>query len=173
MLDGLIRLLEWLGDKWETNLAPYCIINDYEGGVLMRLGKFHKELKTSWNWKIPLVDSIITTNIKTNTFEIQNVNVTTSDNKTITVSGVIEFEITDVKSYLIDYNDSDTNVVDLAKGIISNYLTDCEWEDIKTKPTLTKIKNKLKNRFSEMGVDVKDFMFGSISTTRTFTLIKD
>lgn len=173
MLDGFIKLLEWLGDKWENNLSPYCIVADYEGGVLMRLGKFRKVLKPSLNWKIPLVDSIITTNVKTNTFEIQNVNITTSDNKTITVSGVIEFEIVDVKAYLINYNDSESNIIDLSKGIISNYLTDCDWEDIKTKPTLTKIKNKLRNRFSEMGIDVKDFMFGSISTTRTFTLIKE
>lgn len=173
MLDGLIRLLEWLGDKWETNLSPWCILNDYEGGVLMRLGRYRKDLKNGVNLKIPLVDSIVTNNIKTNTFEIQNVNVTTIDNKTITVSGIIEFDITNVKAYLIDYNDAETNVLDLAKGIISDYLTGCDWEDIKKKTTSTKIKNKLKNRFSEMGINVKDFMFGSISTTRTFTLIKD
>ena len=173
MLDGLIRLLEWLGDKWETNLAPYFILAEYEGGVLLRLGRYKKELKKGSNWKIPLIDTIVTTNVMTNTYAISNVNITTLDNKTISVSAVLEIDIFDVKSYLIDTNDADTNAADLARGIIADYLTDCTWEEVKDKKTLTKIKNKLKPEFAEMGISVNKLLFGDIAITRTFTLIKE
>jgi regulator of protease activity HflC (stomatin/prohibitin superfamily) len=173
MLDGLIRLLEWLGDKWETNLSPYFIISDYEGGVLLRLGKYKKTLKRGSNWKYPLIDSIVSTNIAINTYAISNVNITTLDNKTVTVSGILEIDIFDVKKYLIDINDADSNAADLARGIIADYLSDCTWEEVKDKKTLTKIKNKLKPEFAEMGITVRKLLFGDIAITRMYTVIKE
>jgi regulator of protease activity HflC (stomatin/prohibitin superfamily) len=173
MLDGLIRLLEWLGNKWESSVTPYFIVAEYEEGVLLRFGKYKKNIVAGSNWKFPFIDYTLSTNIMTNTYAISNVNITTLDSKTITISAVLEIDIFDVKAYLIDTNDADTNAADLARGIIADYLTDCTWDEVKDKKTLTKIKNKLKPEFAQMGINVNKLFFGDIAITRTFTLIKE
>ena len=56
MLDGFIKLLEWIGEKWRDYLSPIIILRDYEAGVLLRIGKYRKNLKVGLNWKVPIID---------------------------------------------------------------------------------------------------------------------
>lgn len=173
MLDGLIRLLEWVGDKWRDYISPFCIIRDYEGGVLMRLGHYKHNLKKGINWKLPIIDEVHTVLISIDTFHIANINVTTTDGKMISIGAIVEFEITDVKKYLIDMNDASSNSHDMARGIIADYVTDCTLEEVKDKKTLTKIKNKLKNEFDDLGINVRKLLFGDIIVTKALTIFKD
>ena len=173
MLEGIIRLLEWIFEIGKDYISPFCVLPEYQGGVLMRMGKYKKNLSHGINWKIPLVDAIHTVITTADTFHIANVNVTTIDTKTINVGAVIEFEIVDVKKYLIDMNDADSNAHDIARGVIADYITDCTWEEIKDKKTQTKIKNKLKAELAILGINVKSLLIADIAITKTFTLIKE
>ena len=173
MLDGFIRLLEWVGEKWRDYLSPLVIIRSYESGVLMRLGRYNKDLTVGLNWKFPFIDEVHTVITTVDTFHVAAVDITTLDAKQVSVEPIIKFEITDPKKYLIDENDASSNLHDITRGIIADYLTDCEWEDIKKKTTLTEIKNKLKSECDEMGVKIFKVYFGRIVTTRMFTVFKE
>ena len=62
---------------------------------------------------------------------------------------------------------------DISRGIIADYLSDCEWNDIKERKTLTAIKNALKTECDELGVKVYRVYFGRIVTTKMFTVFKE
>lgn len=173
MLDGFIRVVEWVLEKGEEHILPFCIVAEYEGGVLLRFGRYKKNLKKGINWKIPLVDYIISTYVTIDTLSLSNVNITTTDSRTITVGAAIEFDVYDVKKYLIDMNDARSNLIDISRGILADYLTDCKWHEIKDKKNLTKIKNKLKKETLNIGVDIKRVLITDIALTTTYTLIKD
>lgn len=173
MLDGLIKLFEWVMEKWRDYLSPLILLRSYESGVLLRNGHYKKDLHTGWNFKYPIIDNIHTVIRTIDTFHVVAVDITTLDSKQVSVEPIIKFEITDPKKYLIDVNQAADNLHDIARGIIADYLTDCEWEDIKKKTTLTAIKNALKSEFDEMGVKVYKVYFGRIVTTRIYTVFKE
>jgi regulator of protease activity HflC (stomatin/prohibitin superfamily) len=173
MLDGLIRFFEWLTEKGIDHFSPIFIVSEYESGVLLRLGKYKKNLSVGVNFKIPLFDAIFKVIKTMDTFHINPVDITTLDNKQVSVEPIIKFEIIDPKKYLLEANEAAGNIHDISRGVIADYLTDCDWEEIKKKTTLTKIKNALKNECDDMGLVIHKVYFGRIVTTRMFTVFKE
>lgn len=173
MLDGFIKLLEWIMEKWRDYISPVIVIRCYESGVLLRLGKYNNDLHEGLNWKIPLIDEIHTANKAIDTFHVLAVDITTLDGKQVSVEPIVKFDIIDPKKYLLDVNNGADNLHDITRGIIADYLTDCEWDDIKRKTTLTAIKNAMKKECDEMGINIYKVYFGRIVTTKMFTVFKE
>ncbi len=173
MLDGLIRIFEWLADIWKDYVSPVMVLRCYESGVLLRLGKYKKELKEGINWKLPIIDEVHTIIKTIDTFHVSPVDITTADGKQVSVEPIVKFDIVDAKKYLIDVNNGADNLHDITRGIIADYLTDCDWDDIKRKTTLTAIKNALKKESEDMGVNISKVYFGRIVTTKMFTVFKE
>lgn len=172
MLDKLIDILVAF---WEQ-VNPFVIIDHYEAGIHMRLGRKVRDMDIGFHFvplKLLFIDKVLTVHTKKDTFHVSNVNVTTTDSKTVSVGAIIEYEVVDPTLYLIETNDAMSNMHDIARGVIADYLTDCTWEEIKQKPTLTKIKNRMKPQFQDMGVSIKQILFGDIAQSRTFTIFKD
>jgi len=175
MLDGniLISTLEWVGEKWKDYISPVIILRCYEGGVLLRIGKYKHELKEGWNWKLPIIDEIHTVIKTIDTFHVAAVDITTLDGKQVSVEPIIKFDIVDFKKYLVDTNNASDNLHDVVRGVIADHLTDCNWDEIKDKKTLTQIKNKLKNEADDVGVNIIKVYFGRVVTTKMFTVFKE
>ena len=173
MSEGLIRIFEWIAEIWRDYLSPVLVLRCYESGVLLRLGKYNRNLKEGINFKIPLIDEVHIVISTIDTFHISPVDITTIDNKQVSVEPIIKFDITDPKKYLVDVNEAAGNIHDIARGIIADYLTDCTWDDIKKKTTLTAIKNALKKECDDMGINIYKVYFGRIVTTKMYTIFKD
>lgn len=173
MSEGLIRIFEWIAEIWRDYLSPVLVLRCYEGGVLLRLGTYRKNLKEGINFKLPLIDEVHVVITTIDTFHISPVDITTMDNKQVSVEPIIKFDIIDPKKYLVDVNEAAGNIHDIARGIIADYLTDCTWDDIKKKTTLTAIKNALKKECDDMGINIYKVYFGRIVTTKMYTIFKD
>jgi regulator of protease activity HflC (stomatin/prohibitin superfamily) len=173
MSEGLIRIFEWIAEIWRDYLSPVLVLRCYEGGVLLRLGTYRKNLKEGINFKLPLIDEVHVVITTIDTFHISPVDITTMDNKQVSVEPIIKFDIIDPKKYLVDVNEAAGNIHDIARGIIADYLTDCTWDEIKKKTTLTAIKNALKKECDDMGINIYKVYFGRIVTTKMYTIFKD
>ena len=141
--------------------------------LVVKLGTYKKNLKEGINFKIPLIDEVHVVITTIDTFHISPVDITTIDNKQVSVEPIIKFDIIDPKKYLVDVNEAAGNIHDIARGIIADYLTDCTWDDIKKKTTLTAIKNALKKECDDMGINIYKVYFGRIVTTKMYTIFKD
>lgn len=168
----LISTAEWVGEKFKDYISPIVVLRCYEGGVLLRLGKFKRELKEGINIKIPFIDEVHTVVKTEDTFQLSPVDITTLDGKQVSVEPIIKFAIHDSKKYLIDVNDAASNLKDIARGVVADYLTDCTWDQMKEKKTLTAIKNFLKKEGDELGVTIYKVYFGRILTTKVYTVLK-
>lgn len=173
MISGFIKFLEWVAEKCKDYISPVLILRCYESGVLLRLGTYKKDLKEGINWKIPIIDEVHTVISTIDTFHVLPVDITTKDNKQVSVEPIIKFDIVDPKKYLIDTNVASDNLHDVSRGTIADYLSDCEWEDIKKKTTLTAIKNALKKECDDMGINIYKVYFGRIVTTKIYTVFKE
>ncbi len=153
---------EWLREILSQSLDYlkfFVIVNQYEEAILLSWGKFKRVRTPGTYLKWPIRDYYYHVIVTFDTISIDEVNITTADNQTISIGCVIEYGIKDVVKFLIDTNEAKGNMRDIARGVISNTLEDLTWEDVKKKTTLNAIRKKLTSKYEDMGVDVKDVMF--------------
>lgn len=170
MIDGLVKLFDWLGEKWSDHLSPFIVIRDFEAGVRMRLGRRLGRLHVGVNWKWPLLDEVHTCLIKPDTFRVMNTTITTIDGKTAAFGAIVEYQITDPEKYLLDYNEALVNMHDFARGSVAQQLMDCSWEDCKKESTWKKIASTLRRECKPMGIEIIQVQFGDIVQVRAMTL---
>lgn len=127
-------------------------------GVKIRWGKNPVVLEPGFHFVIPFeIDHIKTCIVKPEWVSTNSVHLTTTDLKTIVVSPIIKYIITDAVAWLYGENDAPTNLHDATRFCTSDILTDCTWEECMTKPVWTKIKNKIRDKVKGLGVDIEDY----------------
>lgn len=163
------KLIDLIISVWH-DFKPVIFILQYKEGIMLRAGKFHRVLKPGWHLKIPFVDQYLDENVKLDTMQITEVNITTLDGKTATIGCEFELCITDIYTALIDTNDWRSNLHDMCQGILSEHLEDLNWEEIKKKTTKNSIAKKIETKASEMGITTSNFNFTNKATSRVFKL---
>ena len=164
------KLWEIIAQAW-THLSPFMVVHQYELGVRTTLGKLSSgTLNPGLHLKIPIVDKIYTAIVTMDTLDIQPINITTSDNITITVGAVLEFEIVDIIKYIIDTNEARSNTHDITRGLIADYLVDCTYDECKKRTTNNAITKRVSKKCEEMGIKVNTLTFTDMAVTRAFKL---
>jgi len=162
MFDKIIELAK---EFWHY-LCPFFIVSHFEGAILLRFGHYKKTYGRGIWWKWPLIDEIHSCIITTDTLAITAVNITTTDNMTITVGAVLEYEIFDPYLFLVETNEAKTNAHDLCRSAIADYMADIEWAKCKNKRTVTEINKKVTIKCEQMGIRVKSFMLTDLCLSR-------
>jgi regulator of protease activity HflC (stomatin/prohibitin superfamily) len=168
---GLEGFGEWITktiDQLSDYIKPWVVVNHYSEAIVLRFGVYHRTLKPGTHLKWPIIEYPLTWNVKEETMESKPLTITTLDNETISIGGVVTYEIHDLKKFLLDNNDSPSNMSDSMSTRISSHLEDVSWEDIKKKVTRNAIKRALTTKYLDFGVTVKDFDFSDKCKTRAF-----
>lgn len=164
------RLADFLVVSWEY-ITPFYIINIYESGVVLRLGKYHRTVGAGLRWKWPLIESVLSTNIAVTTMELRAQTLTTKDNKSIVISSVVKYKITDVKPYLLEIWDSVDVISDTTMGAIKKVVTTTDYADLTGAEK--KVLRRVKGQVSEFGVEVLNVVFADQGAIRSIRLITD
>lgn len=163
---GVVEFFKWLYEQAEMYIFPFTIINTYERGVRLTFGKNPQLVMPGFRFKLPFFQAIFTEIITPDTLQAKCVHVTTTDGKTVSVSPCIEYTKEDVIKWIVDNNESHTNLHDILRAIVADYCTDLTWDECKKKTTCTAIKNRLNKRIESMGATVHQVMFTDISQSR-------
>lgn len=166
----LIQALDYLENKWTVYLSPFVFVRSYESGVLLLLGKYRRTLKTGINWKFPYPFNEAHTCLKEPETIHAEVTITTSDNKTLNIKVIGEYEITDPRIWILEANDAATNIKDLLEGYSADILVDSTSEEINKKGIKTKIKNKLNEEVSTLGARFNRILFSKNVITKSISL---
>jgi regulator of protease activity HflC (stomatin/prohibitin superfamily) len=126
MLDKLFDIFHAV---WEEK--PYVIIMQYQRGVFYRFGKYKRTIPAGMYGKIPLIDHVSIHSIAWETIELDVQSFNTSDNKSVSVKGIVKFRITNVAKYDINVLNAKSAISDVIMGIIINQLKDKTWADIR------------------------------------------
>jgi len=71
------------------------VINQFEKGVVLRLGKFKSVAEPGLNLILPYIESLITVDVREKVIQVEPQEVITKDNVTVTVDAVIYFKVID------------------------------------------------------------------------------
>lgn len=105
-------------------LPRLSFIRPNESGVFLRLGHYRKTVSEGWYVLLPLIDDIISLVVMPQVINLPNQSVTTRDSVSVAVSGAIEYSITDAKKALLEVQNFDASLQNLAMGIISEYVNE-------------------------------------------------
>lgn len=169
----LTKFIEFLWNVAEKYIFPWVILREYEAGVILRLGKYHRNLKKGWNWKMPLFEEPWTCVIKPETVETKKFTVTTKDNHTVTMSIIGQYSIIDPKKWLLEANDAASNVMHHLVMVAADYITDYDYEKLKKDTAYNPIRKKLNKEIEYLGAEFLIVGYGSIAKTTPISLINN
>lgn len=78
------------------------IINQYERGVVQRLGRFRKILDPGLHVIIPYIDTMRSVDVRTTPMDVPKQEVITKDNVTVNVDAVVYFRVIDAKKAVFE-----------------------------------------------------------------------
>ena len=153
------------------SIKVITVIDQWEEGVQLRMGKFLRVVKPGWWLHRPFsIDEFFTLNVKPTAGELDEQALTTLDHKDIVVKGVIMWSIFDIKKAILDVEDVDNTLGDIALGIIQDTVENQDWEYLRTEDCRKDIKKKIQQQARKWGVTVSSFKWQSIVQARTYKL---
>lgn len=168
----ITKLFEWLWDLCERYIMPFVIIRDYEKGVLLLLGKYHKNLRPGLNWKFPLIHESLTCLSKKETIEFKPITVVIKGGDVIAIGLIGGYEVVDERKFLIEANDAVSNISHHFIMTCSDEITDSTLESLLSKTTpYTNMKRKINVEIDYLGAKFFTIGYSSITKTRPISLI--
>jgi regulator of protease activity HflC (stomatin/prohibitin superfamily) len=164
------RIIDFIAASWNL-LRPLLVISDFEGGVVLRFGRFHRELGPGLHWKLPLADNAIVTSTVTTTMALRPQTLTTRDDLTIVVSAIVKYHISDVRAYLLDIWDSADVINDLTLGTIREIVASVDYTDLRGHVIEEQVLIHIRDEASRYGVDIHKVTFSDLGKVRSLRLI--
>lgn len=168
-MEIIAHLIEFIKQFW-ANVIPFYIINEYEHGVVLRMGKFHKSIEAGFIWKIPFFDTVIHCHNTVTTMAIKNQSLTTKDEHQITIEAIVKYKIINAKKYLLEVEDSIDAINDITQGKIKQLVTSVTWSELRELKD-EQIKDLVEAESKQWGIKIYYITITSLVKTRVYKLI--
>jgi len=155
------RLLEILSE-----VPPFVMIDEDEGAIRLRLGKYEKTLTPGFHWRIPLYHSVRRIPVRPQwmTLRPQTIN-------SIVVEAMVQYDVEDPAKAMLNVLDFDDDIVELSMGSVGDYLISSQ------NPTAAELKavlfEELAQEAEEWGLNILTVKISSFTKARAIRLIGD
>lgn len=169
MLDKLVELLKQF---WRF-LIFFDTMPEYEGGVVLRLGKYNRDAKPGWNWIWPfMIEKVLSTTVVAETMVTAPQSLLTKDGKALVISTVITFTKPDPKLFLLTINGGDRVIEDAAYGVISELIMKNSLVELGTMDVANELSIKMRRFAKRYGVEIQRVQIADFTVTRSLRLMQ-
>jgi regulator of protease activity HflC (stomatin/prohibitin superfamily) len=123
------------------------------------------------HWKWPFVDEVVTENVFITTVRLQPQTVTTQDNQSVVLAGVVRYRVVDVEMYQTRIGDQHDVLIDTAMGAVLRAAREMTFEQLCDDPPESKIASNIRRQVKDFGMGVESFTFTDIGRIRSIRLI--
>lgn len=167
MMQTIIELLE----RCFELLIWWTIVQPWEQGIRVRLGKQRKRLTPGIHFKIPYADTIFKQPVRRLYTNFGPISVTTKDSHTLTLSGSLGYVVRDLDTLYDRLQHAEDGIHAIIAGAVTEYvaahdLADCAPEDI-----INGARRLF--RLRRFGLSVAQFVLTSYAKVRVIRLITD
>ena len=167
MLDKLVDLLVRFG----MDMLPFVIIEQWNGAVHLRYGKFIKVLYPGIHFKIPFFDSVIECPVITQSVNLPSQTLTTFDEQSIVLKSIIRYKVSNIQTYLLSVMHANDVLIDTTQGMIRDVVELTTWEDlVDVNETIT---NKVKEYVVRWGIEVEAVTITDLGIVKSFRIFGD
>lgn len=100
------------------------IINQYEKGIILRLGKYQSTADPGVTFLMPFIDSMVKVDMRERVINVMPQEVITQDNVSVVVDAVIYYKVTDPVKAEFEIEDFDIAATTLAQANLRNIIGD-------------------------------------------------
>ena len=152
MLEPVFDFLAGLRDE----LTPWVIIDAFEGGVLLRLGKYKKTLGPGFHWRLPFVDDAVTQITNWIQLNIPCQTLTTQDGKAVNISYTVDYRIVDAKPAILELCDVREKIGQTVVRLVAQAVFENVWEDCLILDLSGSIRDDLAEIMAPLGVEIAE-----------------
>lgn len=113
-------------------LRSIRIVNQYEKGVVERLGRYHRTTPPGIQFLVPFLDSMRKVDMREKVIDVPPQEVITEDNVVVTVDAVVYYTVTDPVRVLYQVQDFQLATIKLAQTNLRNVIGDMELDETLT-----------------------------------------
>jgi len=167
----LEQLLDLIRDFWDR-IFPFSIVPQYESGLVLRFGLYHRQPKSGFVWKWPFIEEVITCRNTTTTMNVEPQTLTTKDGKNVIVSSIVKYRIVDPKIFLLEVEDAFDAIADICQGETKRLIVDRTWDECTTNDLDNEIQKKTKSSAKRWGIDVDLVTITELAIVRSYRLLQ-
>lgn len=112
-----------------TLAKSFRIIQQYEKGIVMRLGKYASTQNPGLTLLVPFIDRIIKVDMRERVINVEPQQVITKDNVTVSVDAVVYYKVVDPVKAEFEVEDFDTACTTLAQTNLRNLIGDMSLDE--------------------------------------------
>ena len=167
MFDKLVDLLV----RFSMDILPFVIVEQWNGAVQLRCGKFIKVLSPGIHFKIPFFDSIIECPVITQSVNLPSQTLTTLDDESIVLKSIIRYKVSNIQTYLLSVMHANDVLIDTTQGIIRDVVERTTWNDlVDVNETIT---NEVKEYVVRWGIEVEAVTITDLGIVKSFRIFGD
>ena len=167
MLDKLVDLIVRFG----MDMLPFVIVEQWNGSVQLRFGKFIKVLYPGIHFKIPFFDSVIETPVITQSVNLPSQTLTTLDDESIVLKSIIRYKVSNIQTYLLSVMHANDVLIDTTQGIIRDVVERTTWNNlVDVNETIT---NEVKEYVVRWGIEVEAVTITDLGIVKSFRIFGD
>lgn len=125
-MEGIVK---WIADIFRS-FQWWAVVNLWERGVRVRLGKSATLLEPGWHWRIPIADKVWVFNNRLRLTSFPAQTLTTLDQRTITVAGLVGFRITDPLAAMQSLQQPEFSCAALTQTAVTEYVCSREFGEL-------------------------------------------
>jgi regulator of protease activity HflC (stomatin/prohibitin superfamily) len=170
MLDRLVELIINCLEMFRF----WHVLDPYEEGLQLRLGKFHRLLPSgAIYFVLPFgIDRCMAANVVPTTKSLGDESITTTDGKSVGFHAVCTYQVRDIKKALLDIEDVDHGVRDACSGEIGRVLRESTWAEIMAPEMLEKLTAACRKRGFRFGIEIMSVQLAGVSLVRSIRLMQ-
>ena len=111
-------------------IRSFRVLNEYERGVIFRLGRLVGAKGPGLILLVPLIDKMVKVDMRTVTMDVPPQDVITRDNVTVKVNAVVYFRIIDAPKAIVEVEDYYTATSQISQTTLRNVLGQSDLDDL-------------------------------------------
>ena len=167
MLDKLVDLLVRFG----RDMLPFVIIEQWNGAVQLRFGKWIRNLSGGIHFKIPFFDSIIECPVITQSVNLPSQTLTTLDEQSIVLKSIIRYKVSNIQTYLLGVMHANDVLIDTTQGIIRDVVEMTTWPGLVD--VNSQITNEVKEYVVRWGIEIEAVTITDLGLVKSFRIFGD
>lgn len=145
-------------------ISSIRVINQFERGIVLTLGRYSRTLKPGLNIIIPFIEQVKKVDVRTTPMDIPKQEVITKDNVTVNVDAIVYFRVIDTKKAVLETTDYSYATSSFAQTALRDVTGNFDLDELLSKrdEISSKIKEIVDAQTDKWGIDIESVKLQNI-----------
>ncbi len=164
------KLMDWIA-AGIGHLQFMFVIDTYEEGVVLRLGKYSRTIGEGWHFMAPFgIDKVIKDTVVRRTAYLSVQSLTSKDGKAVNLSPIVIYKIRNIRRWELEVDDASDAIRDITYGLNDQLCAETLWVDIYTEKYAEKLTQLVKKDGTDWGASIVKVKFSDRAQSRSMRI---